>query len=221
MGNLNEEIGRIKEVMGIISEQTVSLPVVVKGSFKGDGGDRQHAFQSTGGVVVGGMQTKVNAKLKEIYNSGINPDITKVQVTIDLTTKTTNWEVTIDESKDGKAYIGLVTVGSCCNSTYSKRAVDQVDKMKTWNSNPENHSLIVDLQTTEDGKSNGDITIQGGTYKLRQLFYKYSNDNKPPHKKKVVTKQKPVENKKYEVDPRLKTAPADATRAQINYPKIK
>lgn len=218
MENLQENINRIKEVMGILMEEKITFPIIVSDSFKGDGKDRQHAFQSTGGNVVGGMQTKVNSKLREIYNAGYNPDITKIKVTIDLTTKTTNWEVTIDESKDGRAYLGLITVGSCCNSTYSSRAIGQVDVMKTWNSKPKNHYLIADIQTTSDGKSNDNITIEGGTYKLRQLFYKYTLDNKPPHK--MVKKEKPKQEVKYELDPRLKPEPASTTYMKTNYKKL-
>jgi len=204
---LQEQISRIKSMM-MINEETISLPIIVNGTFNGDNGDKSHAFQSTGGVVVGGMQTVVNKKLKEAYAAGYNPYITKITATIDLTNKTTSWEVTIEESKDGNAYLGLVTVGSCCNSTFKTRADNQVSTMKSWNSKPENHKLITELLTTDSGESNGDITIIGGTYRLKQIFYQYSYDNKPPHK---------VE---YEIDPRIKTEPADATRVQTNYEKL-
>jgi hypothetical protein len=220
--NLNEEISRIKQVMGIISEGNITLPLTVSGSFKGDNGDKSHAFQSTGGVVVGGMQTKVNAKLKEVYDSGYNPDITKIKITIDKETKTTSWDVTIDESADGKAYVGLVTVGSCCNSSFKTRADGQVKTMKTWNSTPENHKLAAEIVTTDDGSSNGDITIKGGNYKLKQLFYVYSKDSKKPHPKKTVEKPKESVEKplNLKIDKKY-AAPADATRVQINYPKFK
>ena len=129
------------------------------------------------------MQTKVNQVLKEVYNKGINPDITNIKVTIDLKKKETYWEATIDRSKDGKAYVGLVTVGSCQSNNPFKRAQDQVPKALTWNGSPANHALIIDMKTTPDGQSNGNITIKGGKYILRQFFYKYTKDNKPPHKK--------------------------------------
>lgn len=229
MENLNENINRIKQMMGL-NESKVSLPIKVEGSYQGSSGDKLHAFQSTGGVVVGGMQTKVNAKLKELYNLGVNPDITDIKVSINatktdkngnITAGVTSWSVTIDESKDGKAYLGLVTVGSCCNSSYSTRAVNQVETMKKWNSKPNNHYLVADIQTTTDGKTNGNITIEGGNYKLRQIFYKYTYDNKPPHKVVKEEKPKTKQNVKYEIDPRLKSQPADATRVQLTYPKIR
>lgn len=217
--NLNEEISRIKKVMGIITEGNITLPLKVSGSFKGNSGDELHAFQSTNGVVIGGMQTKVNTKLKEVYDAGYNPDITKITVTIDKTTKTTSWEVTINESTDGKAYLGLVTVGSCCSSDFKKRADDQVETMKSWNSTPENHKLVTELITTDEGGSKGDITITGGKYKLKQHFYVYSKDSKKPHQKKTVEKPKTPEAKplNLKIDKKY-AAPADATRVQINYP---
>lgn len=158
------------------------LPQKVSGTFKGDNGDRTHAFQSTNGAVVGGMQTKINKVLKEIYNKGINPDITNIKVVIDLKKKETSWEATLDKSKDGKAYVGLVTVGSCQSNDPFKRAQDQVEKALTWNGSPANHTLITDMKTTPDGQSNGNITIKGGKYILRQFFYKYTKSNKPPRK---------------------------------------
>ena len=158
------------------------LPQKVSGTFKGDNGDKTHAFQSTNGVVVGGMQTKINKVLNEIYNKGINPDITNIKVTIDLKKKETHWEATLDKSKDGKAYVGLVTVGSCQSNDPFKRAQAQVNKALTWNGSPSNHALITDMKTTPDGQSNGNITIKGGKYILRQFFYKYTKNNKPPRK---------------------------------------
>ena len=183
--NLQENIQRIKQMMALLKENTITLPITVEDQFTGDNGDKTHAFQSTGGVVVGGMQTKVNKKLKEVYDAGINPDVTDIKVTIDKKTKKTYWSVTIDESKDGRAYLGIATVGSCCNDTYRKRADDQVKGMKNWgNAKPEDHKEIIVLESTSDGSSNGNLTIQGGKYKLKQHFYKYSKSNKPPHPKK-------------------------------------
>ncbi len=208
--NLFEQTHRIKQMMGLIKEETITLPLTVSGSFKGDNADKSHAFQSTGGVKVGGMQTMVNAKLKEIYAAGHNPKITKVTATIDKTTKTTSWEVTIDESDDGKAYLGLITVGSCCNSSFKTRADNQVSTMKTWNSTPENHKKSTTLISTDDGESNGDLTIVGGTYKLKQHFYQYSYNSKPAHKN-VESKKETPKQIEYELDPNFEPQPADAT----------
>jgi len=163
---------RLKQLLAENNE--IQFPVIVKDSFPGDNGDRSHAFQSTGGVVVGKMQTKVNQKLKEIYDAGYNPDVTNITVTINVDTKKTYWRATINESTDGNAYLGIVTVGSCCSDDCAKRADNQVPRMKTWNSTPDDHKLITVLQSTPAGTSSGGLTIVGGKYKLKQHFYKYT-----------------------------------------------
>lgn len=168
-----------------LNKAELSFPIIVKGSFTGSTGDELHAFQSTGGRKIGKMQDIVNAELKKVYNSGYNPDVTDIEVTIDKKSMTTSWSVTINKSKDGKAYVGIVTVGSCCTNDYQKRADGQVNAMKNWgNAKPADHKLIAVLQTTDDGTSNGNITIKGGKYKLKQHFYKYSQDSKKPHTSK-------------------------------------
>jgi hypothetical protein len=163
---------RLKQLLA--ENNNINFPVIVNGSFSGDNGDRTHAFQSTGGVVVGGMQTQVNQKLKEIYDAGYNPDVTNITVTINMETKKTYWRAIINESKDGNAYLGIVTVGSCCSNNCAKRADDQVPRMKTWNSTPDDHKLITILDSTPIGTSAGGLTIVGGKYKLKQYFYKYT-----------------------------------------------
>ena len=170
---------RLKQLL--VENNKIQFPVIVNGSFPGDNGDRSHAFQSTGGVVVGGMQTQVNQKLKEIYDAGYNPDVTNITVTINMETKKTYWRATINESTDGNAYLGIVTVGSCCSDNCAKRADDQVPNMKTWNSTPDDHKLITILQSTATGTSSGGLTIVGGKYKLKQHFYKYTLEEFPPY----------------------------------------
>ena len=169
---------RLKQLL--VENNKIQFPVIVNGSFTGDNGDRSHAFQSTGGVVVGGMQTQVNQKLKEIYDAGYNPDVTNITVTINMETKKTYWRAIINESKDGNAYLGIVTVGSCCSDNCAKRADDQVPKMKTWNSTPDDHKLITILQSTAAGTSADGLTVVGGKYKLKQHFYKYTLKRFPP-----------------------------------------
>jgi hypothetical protein len=171
--NLQENIQRIKEVMMIL-EENITLPLTLSGAFNGENGDQLHAFQSTNGVEIGGMQTKVNEKLKEIINAGLKPEITDVKATIDTTKNQTSWEVTIGNSKDGIAYSGLITRGSCCNSTYQFRATKQIPEMKTKNPTYKNYKLIKILSSTSDGQSNGNLTIIGGPYWLHQYFYQYT-----------------------------------------------
>ena len=53
-------------------------PIKLSGSYKASGCDELHAFESTHGKTIGGMNTKVNAKLKELYKQGINPEVVDV-----------------------------------------------------------------------------------------------------------------------------------------------
>ena len=189
----------------ILREQiTPNLPIKLSGSYRVPDtapmkGDALHSFDARladgfGGYMLRGnppsewsqyikydQGKSINQALQDVWRSGVNPDVTNLTVNVNSSNYTVNWEATIDRSKDGKAYLGLVTVGSCCSSSYSDRALGQVETMKTWNSKPKNHYLVADIQTTRDGKSNGNITIDGGNYKLRQIFYKYTYDNKKPH----------------------------------------
>jgi hypothetical protein len=170
----------------VISEQSfvegLTDTVTVKGSFTGKNGDELHAFQSTGGRVIGNMNKIVNSKLMDLYEQGWNPKIDDVRVVINPKKKTTEWLVTIKNNIGGDAFIGITSVGSCCNDSYYTRAVEQVGKMLTWNAKPEDHELIVDMETTFGGESKGNITIEDGKYKLRQIFYQYKKPNQyPPH----------------------------------------
>ena len=96
----------------IENNNKMELPIKVNGSYKGRNCDELHAFESTGGRKVGGMNTKVNAELIRLYKEGINPMITDVKVTFDTKNMISNWEVTIDKSTDGKAWVGLTSRGS-------------------------------------------------------------------------------------------------------------
>ena len=156
------------------------LPKIVSGSFTATNADELHAFQSTNGKVVGGMQTKVNKALKEVYNMGFNPTITDISITVDSKAMKTSWVVTIDESTDGKAYIGLVTVGSAGGKVggseksienTNKRALNQVEGMRTWNTGTSNYKEVKDFKNTEPN----------GIY-IRQIFEQYTKPKSyPPH----------------------------------------
>jgi len=173
---INEEIFRIKSIMGLLKEQTISLPIVVKGGYtapKGDA-DALHSFESRKSDGFGGkMSTKINEKLKEVYDAGINPDITNLNIKVDSTNYTVNWEATIDESKDGIAYMGISTRGSAGNRA-DIRAERQINDLtrKLEKKDAENIKLVLDFKNPD------------GVY-IRQFFYKYSlPKNYPPHEGK-------------------------------------
>ena len=162
------------------------LPIVVKGSYKGRNCDELHAFESTGGRTIGGMNTKVNAELKRIYNNGINPKITDVKVVFDTKNMISTWEVTIDKSKDGKAWLGLTSRGSSGDKSAYERAYNvngqrPADIMKNIEKKGEkNAELILVKDWFWNFDKNKKIT---GKCPTRQLFYSYTMPTiYPPHK---------------------------------------
>ena len=187
MGNINEEIYRIKEVMGIITE-SVTFPIIVSGSYKapkGDG-DALHSFDRrksdhfggymlTGGVpsqfqdrVVLNQGKGVNQVLRELINQGVKPDVTNIDIKVN-SNYTVEWSVTINESKDGKAYAGLASRGSAGGGADS-RAAGQLPSLKSKNPKFCNWTVVLDLNITSP-------------IKIRQYFLKYTmcNENEKPN----------------------------------------
>ena len=170
---INEEIKRIKLMMGLLKEQKISLPIKVTGGYSAPKGDADalHSFERRKSDGFGGrMSTQINEKLKEVYNAGINPDITGLNIKIDSTNYTVNWEATIDESKDGKAYMGISTRGSA-GKTADRRAENQLPRLERQlrRSGAEDIKLVLDFKNPS------------GVY-IRQFFLKYTNPKEyPPH----------------------------------------
>lgn len=158
----------------------------VEGTFKGGNCDELHAFQNTGGKVIGGMNDKVRAKLEELYKNGINPEVTDVWVKMDASKMQVWWKVKIQPSKDGKAWVGFTSRGSAGAGAYD-RAVgvaqgqdfDSVLKkvQTTYNEPKAEMKLILDyLYNLNDSKE------ALGKCPTRQLFYKYTRPNSYPKK---------------------------------------
>jgi len=120
--------------------------------------DALHSFESRKSDGFGGkMSTKVNAKLLELYNKGIKPDIKKIDIIIDPVNYYVNWTVEIGPSTDGKAYTGIITRGSAGGGA-DQRAANQIPEMTKLT----NAKLVKDLNFNENG------------VKIRQYFYKYT-----------------------------------------------
>lgn len=157
----------------LIQENVITFPITVQGSFKGRNCDEFHAFNDTGGRVIGGMNNKVNAKLEEVYNAGYNPTVTAVSVSMDNKTYSVNWSVTINESTDGNAWIGF----------YSRGAGGS-DAVKRGAPITGNHTSPAACRTSKAIKRRGSIKdismLLDYTYnppkgcKVRQIFYKYT-----------------------------------------------
>ena len=153
---------------------TYEFPIEVKGSYTGMSCDEFHAFNDTGGRVVGGMNNKVNAKLEELYNSGINPDITNIEISMDNKTYSVSWKVTIEKSTDNKAWIGLYSRGAGGSDAIT-RANPMVSSNYTSIEQCKKSSAILKRGTVGDMKQILDYKYNPASgCKVRQIFYKYT-----------------------------------------------
>jgi hypothetical protein len=169
-----------------------NLPIILTGSYKVPKGDGEalHSFDRRkkdnfgGHMLIGSPipaehiskvkldQGKgVNQVLTELIAQGIKPDITKIDIKVN-DDYTVNWSVTIDESKDGKAYAGLSTRGSVGGGSDS-RALSQLNDLKANNPNLCHWAVVLDLNVTKP-------------MKIRQYFLKYTKCN-PNEKANDIT----------------------------------
>lgn len=189
---LAEELGRIKSIMGIINESPIVLPMKISGGYKVPSnapskGDALHSFDRRkmdgfGGYMLRGnppsqwkssitydQGKSINEALEEVWKSGINPDIKDLKIEVNSNDMSVKWEATIDKSKDGKAYVGMSTVGSAGGGA-DKRAQGQIESMKTFVKGAKDHTLVLDFNNPKG-------------IKIRQFFYKWTKpDDFPPHK---------------------------------------
>jgi hypothetical protein len=184
--SLNEEIYRMKSMMGIITEGKISLPMKISGEYTvpnsaPNKGDALHSFNRRksdgfGGYMLSGnppskwsqyikfnQGKSINQALQEVWNSGVNPDITNLKIQVDSKSYTVKWSATIDESEDGNAYVGVSSVGSAGGGADS-RAQGQVEGMKRWEPGAKDYTLVLDFKNPS------------GIY-IRQFFYKYTKPN--------------------------------------------
>jgi hypothetical protein len=117
--NLQENISRIKDMMGLISEQTIKLPHVISDSFNSTDADSAHKLTK--------MEADIDKVLPQIYSQGINPKMYNVSMSITNNKGyfTTTYSITIAESDDGKAWTGFASRGSISND-YESRADGQI-----------------------------------------------------------------------------------------------
>jgi len=176
---LQEQLSRMKSMMGLITESVI-LPMKVSGSYrapKGDG-DALHSFDRRKSDKFGGYMLRggpipsqfqsvvtlnqdkgINQVLDELIKSGVSPDVTNISITVN-DDYTVSWEATIDNSKDGKAYAGIMSRGSAGGGADS-RAEGQLGDLQSNNKNFCNWTQVLDL--------NVDRPI-----KIRQYFFKYT-----------------------------------------------
>lgn len=162
------------------------------------GCDLLHAFESSGGVKGGEMHKKVGEKLDELYKKGYNPIVTKVDVTV--SGNTVSWSCTINESKDGKAWVGFTSRGAGCGSrdfltraeeggtvgndvdTMTKRIKDvykekdiEVKQVNDFVYDVKKGAIMAKYDSTGNKIKNGTA--------FRQIFYAYTKPGKYPANK--------------------------------------
>jgi hypothetical protein len=119
--NLQEQIVRIKKLSGL-NEQVV-LPVIVSGNYTATNCDELHAFQGTGGKVLGNMNKLVQVKIGELTKQVNKVKVTNVDVKVNG--MNVSWSVTISESDDGKNWVGFTSRGAGCNNNITNRWDDE------------------------------------------------------------------------------------------------
>ena len=165
----------------------------VSDSYKVGAGDwdAMHAFEGRKvddkSVTVGGVHTKINAALKDFYTTKkLNPYVSSIKVTMDKNAYTVNWEVTIEESPDGVAWIGITSRGgagpSDGDSGSIKRAFRQiVEKKKDLPSEVEKNSKTTDIF---------DFFYKfSSTGAVRQIFVQYTSPSSYPNLPKSANVQ--------------------------------
>lgn len=156
--------------------------------------DGMHSFESRTKDGFGGkMHTKINTALKDFYKTNkLNPSISAINIVMNDKIWEVKWEVLIEESKDGKAYIGLTSRGGA--GTFQgpqgsiNRAQKQYDKkiknLKTEISPKTETKLILDFKF--QSKTQG--------YGIRQIFAMYTNPTKYPPFNYTITSSAKIIN---------------------------
>jgi hypothetical protein len=176
----------------IYEEYSPATKVIVEGSYSPRRGDYDgmHSFQSRRSDGFGGkMNTKVNEALRKFYvETGKNPEITNIDIIMDDTLWKVTWKVTIEESKDGKAWMGLTSRGGAGSKDGPggsvNRAKNQIEKKKRGLASEFRDSAL-------ETKEIKDFGWQGKGAYIRQIFVAYTNPNRyPAHKLQI--KDKPL-----------------------------
>ena len=154
---------------------------VVKGEYfppKGDY-DAMHSFQSRKKDGFGGkMNTLVNEALVKFYKElGLNPEITAIKITMDDTNWKVSWEVTIEESKDGKAWVGLTSRGGAGRKDGLNGSVQRAERQAVKKIS----NLAAEIGDVGlESKRVLDFTFQGKGAFIRQIFIAYTHPKKFP-----------------------------------------
>ena len=160
------------------SNEDSSITETVSGTYSASGKtspyDAVHSFEKrSSDKFGGGLNTKVNAALKKMEESGVNADIKSLEITIDPATLRVNWVAKLGPSSDGYSYTEIDSRGSA-GGGYDA-AKKQVPAMNKIHNNMEPvlfKDFNIDLTKCFDSKGKK-LSNCVGTINIRQLFYKY------------------------------------------------
>jgi hypothetical protein len=164
--------------------------LIVTGAYSPKPGDYDgmHSFQSRRKDKFGGyMNTAVEEALLEFYKQRKNPMIEKIDIVMDDSAWKVNWRVTISESLDGKAWMGLTSRGGAGRKDGPfgtiKRAESQIKK-KINDLPRELGDSSIEIKQIKNIK--GTTTLpdaldwQGKNAHIHQIFVSYTNPKKYP-----------------------------------------
>ena len=185
-----------QQLKRIITEQSSS--VVVSGNYTASNCDELHAFQSTKQIIngkqvskiIGNMNVLVGKKLEELYKGGMNPMVSKVDVSVNG--MSVNWSCTIVPSPDGKSWVGFTSRGAGCNDDVINRA-ESVSRGNDMES-AKKRIMTTYTESNIDIHKVNDFIHKGGQNSFRQVFYRYTKPNSfpPVGGGKIVPVNKPT-----------------------------
>lgn len=158
----------ILDLYGLLNEQQGS-ETIVSGNYTATNCDELHAFQSTGGKVIGNMNVLVKNKIQELNSKGLNVKVTNVSVKVNG--MTVSWSVKISPSNDN--WVGFTSRGAGCNGSIEERAgndsigngpqsvINAVSK--------QGFGEIENIEIVNDFKYND----PNGKNSFKQIFYRY------------------------------------------------
>jgi len=112
---ITENIHRIHEVMGLVSEQKLTLPHVVTDNHTGIDCDSLHGFQ------LKRNNADMNGIVKTALDNFKNQGVWVSDVKVSVNGMNVNWKVTIDKSSDGEFWNGFTSRGAGCNDNIQTR----------------------------------------------------------------------------------------------------
>ena len=179
-----------KIVKKLQADKQVVFPIYVENSYKASDCDALHAFQSriiedkqTGKKVsqkVGNMHVLVSNKLQELHNLGYNVKATEVTVTV--TGMTVSWKVKIEESTDGKSWVGFTSRGAGCNRG------DIMKRSEAGGNSKDSIKLRIDTTMNEPDveiEKINDFIHKDPNNGFRQVFYSYTRPDSFPANKTI------------------------------------